>query len=458
MKTSRVVRRWRVNACLTVSCTVVLLLAQAGHPVHAQNSASGLHWVVTWAAAAQMPRVAPPPRTPPAAAQTSTGQPPAAPAPPRPPSGSFNNQTVRMIARSSLGGNRVRVHLSNVFGASPLSVGAVHIALRSTDSAIVPGSDRALSFNGKPSVVIPVGAEMLTDAIDFNVPKLTDLAISVYVPGDTGLASVHALGLHSTYISKEGDFSAQPDIADAQISRSWYWLSGIDVLAPADAGAIVAFGDSITDGATSTPDTDRSWPSVLATRLVANQDTANISVANEGISGNRVLGDGAGVSALARFDRDVLTQAGVRWVMIMEAINDIGIGARQGAPAGGISSDALINAYRQMIERAHTQGIKVIGCTLTPYVGASYASEAGEVMREALNDFIRNSGAFDGVVDFEKVTRDPANPKQFLPLYNITDHLHPNDAGYKAMADSIDLSIFTQKGGSSRAKTGASVR
>jgi lysophospholipase L1-like esterase len=457
MKISPVVRGRRVGAWLTVSCTVVLLLAQAGQLIHAQNSASGLHWVVTWAAAAQLPRVAPAPRTPPAAAQAPAGQPPAAPPPPAP-SGSFNNQTVRMIARSSIGGNRVRVHLSNVFGAAPLAVGAVHIALRSKDSAIVPGSDRALSFSGKPSVVIPVGAEMLTDAIDFNVPKLTDLAISVYVPGETGLASVHALGLHSTYISKEGDFSGQPEIAEAQISRSWYWLSGIDVLAPPEAGAIVAFGDSITDGATSTPDTDRSWPSVLATRLAANPDTANLSIANQGISGNRVLGDGAGVSALARFDRDVLTQAGVRWVMIMEAINDIGIGARQGAPAGGISSDALINAYRQMIERAHTQGIKVIGCTLTPYVGASYASEAGEVMRSALNDFIRNSGAFDAVVDFEKATRDPANPKQILPLYNITDHLHPNDAGYKAIADSIDLSIFAQKGGSSRTKTGASIK
>ncbi len=216
-------------------------------------------------------------------------------------------------------------------------------------------------------------------------------------------------------------------------------------MAPADAGAIVAFGDSITDGATSTANTDRSWPSVLATRLAANPATANLAVVNEGISGNRVLGDGAGVSALARFDRDVLSVAGVKWVMIMEGINDIGIGSRQGAPAGGISSDALIAGLRQMIERAHTHGIKVIGCTLTPYQGAGYASEAGEVMREAENNFIRTSGAFDAVVDFEVVTRDPANPKQFLTGFNNTDHLHPNDAGYKAMADSIDLSIFAEK-------------
>ncbi len=384
----------------------------------AQSPAGGLHWVATWTAAQQQPRG---------------------------PGASFNNQTVRMIARSSIGGSRVRIQLSNAFGAAPLVVGSAHIALRDKDSAIVPGSDRALSFNGKPSTTIPVGAPMLSDPIDFNVPKLADLAISVYVPGETGPASTHALGLHTTYISKEGDFTAQPEIADATASQSWFWLTGVEVLAPADAAAVVAFGDSITDGATSTPDTDRSWPSVLAQRLLANRATADIAVVNQGISGNQVLADGAGVSALARFDRDVLSPSGVKWVMIMEGINDIGIGARQGAPAGKISSDAVIGGLRQLIERAHAHGISVIGCTLTPYEGAGYASEAGEVMREAVNNFIRTSGAFDAVVDFEKTTRDPANPNQFLAPYNTKDHLHPNDAGYKAMADSIDLSLFARK-------------
>jgi len=384
----------------------------------AQTSGSGLHWVATWTAAQQLPRGA---------------------------AGSFHNQTVRMIARSSIGGSRVRIELSNAFGTAPLVVGSAHIALRGKDSAIVPGTDRALSFDGKPSVTIPVGAPMLSDAIDFNVPKLADLAISIYVPGETGAASTHALGLHTTWISKEGDFTGQPEIADGTTSRSWYWLTGVDVLAPADAASVVAFGDSITDGATSTPDTDRSWPSVLAQRLLANRATADIAVVNEGISGNQVLGDGAGVSALARFDRDVLSPPGVKWVMIMEGINDIGIGARQGAPAGKISAEAVIGGLRQMIERAHAHGISVIGCTLTPYVGASYASEAGEAMREAVNDFIRTGGAFDAVVDFETVTRDPANPKQILAQYNTKDHLHPNDIGYKAMADSIDLAIFARK-------------
>jgi lysophospholipase L1-like esterase len=285
---------------------------------------------------------------------------------------------------------------------------------------------------------------MLSDPVDLDVPKLADIAVSVYVPGDTGPASNHALGLHTTYVA-EGDVAGAADMGDLSwMSQSWYWLSNIDVMTPPDGAAIVAFGDSITDGATSTANTDRSWPSVLAQRLAANPATANIAVVNEGISGNQVLADGAGVSALARFDRDVLSIAGVKWVMIMEGINDIGIGSRQGAPAGAISADALINGLRQMIERAHTHGIKVIGCTLTPYQGAGYASEAGEVIREAENQFIRTSGAFDAVVDFDKVTGDPANPKQFLAGYNLTDHLHPNDAGYKAMADSIDLSIFAK--------------
>ena len=204
----------------------------------------------------------------------------------------------------------------------------------------------------------------------------------------------------------------------------------------------MTFGDSITDGTTSTPNADRSWPSFFAQRLLANTATANIAVVNEGIAGNRVLADGAGTNALARFDRDVLGIAGVKWVTIMEGINDIGQGTRQGAPAGGISSDAVIAGLRQLIERAHTHGIKVIGCTLTPYEGAAYYSEAGEVMREAVNNFIRTSGAYDAIVDFDKVERDPANPKQLLPAYNIADHLHPNDAGYKAMADAIDLSLF----------------
>jgi len=436
----------RLAATAAISALVFGQAALAQRSV--SNAAANMHWVATWAAAEQQPRAAGPGRGPggpgpapagangpaPASALPAAG---ATPRPAPPPSG-FNNQTVRMVVRASLGGSRIRVHLSNAFGATPLQIGAAHVALRGMDSSIVSGSDHPLTFSGAASTTIPAGAEMLSDPVDLIVPKLGELAVSVFVPGDTGPASVHSLGLHTTYISKEGDFTGAPQIADATNSQSWYWVSAVDVMAPADAAAIVAFGDSITDGATSTPNTDRSWPSVLAARLAANPSTADVAIVNLGISGNRVLGDGAGVSALARFDRDVIAQAGVKWVMIMEGINDIGLGARTGA----ISSDALIGAYKQMIERAHTHGIKVIGCTLTPYVGASYASEEGEAMRTALNTFIRTPGNFDAFVDYDQVTRDPANPKQFIREFNNTDHLHPNDAGYKAMGDSIDLALF----------------
>ena len=389
-------------------------------------SAGEMHWVATWASAQQLPRPAP--------ARAATPPPP----------GSFSNQTVRMIARASIGGKRLRVQLSNAFGTAPLTLGAAHIALRSKDSAIVAGTDRALSFNGKPGCTIPPGAAMFSDPVDLDVPKLGELAVSIYVPGESGPVSTHALGLHTTYISKEGDFTDQPEILDATNSLSWYWLASVDVQAPANAAAIVAFGDSITDGATSTPNMDRSWPSVLAQRLLTEPATANIAVVNEGISGNRVLADGAGVSALARFDRDVLGLSGVKWLMIMEGINDIGITARQPGPTA-VTADDLIGAIGQMIERAHTHGIKVIGCTLTPYVGAAYASDNGESVRVALNNWIRTGGAFDAVVDFDRVTQDPDNPKQFRAGFNNTDHLHPNDAGYKAMAESIDLSLFADK-------------
>ncbi len=422
-----------------------LSLGLLGQAAMAQRSAPAgeMHWVATWASAQQQPRAVAPPRAPapaPVASGAQASTTPAATPAPRftPPPSTFQNQTLRMIVRTSVGGNRLRVHLSNAFGATPLMVGGAHVALRSKDSAIVPGSDRLLTFNGMPSVTIPAGAEMLSDAVDLDTPKLAELAVSVFVPGETGPASAHSLGLHTTYISKEGDFTAAPEFAEPSTSQSWYWVASVDVMAPADTAAVVAFGDSITDGATSTPNTDRSWPSVLSERLLANPSTAKIAVINEGISGNRVLGDGAGVSALARFDRDVIAQAGVKWVMIMEGINDIGLGAKQGT----VSAEALISAMHQMIERAHTHGIKVIGCTLTPYVGASYASDEGEAMRTAVNTFIRTNRAFDAVVDFDKVTRDPNNPNQFLKMYNNTDHLHPNDAGYKAMADSIDLSLF----------------
>ena len=352
-----------------------------------------------------------------------------------------------MIVHTSIGGHRLRVQLSNAFGAGALQIGAAHIALRDKDSAIVAGSDRPLTFGGRPSFNIPPAAEALSDPVDLDVPKLSDLVISIYVPVEIATPTIHLTGLHTTYISKQpGDLTGAPSIAEAQTVQLWYWISAVDVEVPEKAGLIVAFGDSITDGATSTPDANRSWPSQLAQRLAADKKTENIAIVNEGISGNRLLNDGAGVSALARFDRDVLSQPGVKWLIVLEGINDIGLGVRPGAqPPDVVSADDLIAAHKQIIERAHMHGIKVIGATLTPYVGAAYATDQGEVAREAVNDWIRTSHAYDAVIDFDKAVQDPANPKQILPAYNIRDHLHPNDDGYKAMAAAVDLSLFTSQ-------------
>jgi lysophospholipase L1-like esterase len=283
---------------------------------------------------------------------------------------------------------------------------------------------------------------ILSDPVDLNAPPLADLAVSLYFPGETGPPTSHATGLHTTYIA-DGDLTGQAAIPGDVTAQSYYVLAGIEVLAPADASLIVAFGDSITDGARSTPETNHAWPALLAARLAAKKDTAHFAVANMGIGGNRLLRDGTGVSALARFDRDVLSQSGVKWVVVLEGINDIGREAS--TPTEAVTADEVIGAYKQLIERAHTHGIKVIGATLLPYEGANYSRETGEAVRESANQWIRSSGAFDAVVDFEAATRDPNNPKHIRADFDPGDHLHPNDAGYQAMADAFDLGIFTGK-------------
>jgi lysophospholipase L1-like esterase len=351
-----------------------------------------------------------------------------------------------MIAHTTIAGRRVRIELSNAFGSGPLAIGAAHLALRDKESAIVPATDRALTFGGRPNLWIPPGATEVSDPVNLDLPAGADLAVSVFIPETGATDTMHAVGLHTTYVSTEGNATAAPAIPDGTATQSYYWLTNIDVVAAPDAAALVTFGDSITDGAVSTPNTDRSWPSFLARRLAAAG--ANIAVLNQGISGNRLLRDGAGINALARFDRDVLAQPGVKWLTIMEGINDIGLSSS----ADPVSSDDLIGALKQLIERAHEHGIKVIGATLTPYQGAAYYRDSGEEIRMQVNQWIRTGGAFDAVVDFEAVTRDPENPKQFRPGFNNGDHLHPNDAGYEAMADAIDLSIFGVRPAASAAK------
>ena len=423
---------------MTLRWIPVLVLAQLGTLGLVQAQPKGQErWVATWATAQTLVRQAPPrPAATPAAdapaSPTTTPQEIAA--------RGFNNQTVRMIVRTSIGGQRLRVRLSNAFGGTPVVLGTAHVAIRAKDSAIVPDSDRSLSFNGKPGGTIAPGVVLLSDPVDLNVPPVTELAVSLYFPGETGPPTTHSTALHNTYISKEGDLTAKTEIPEPVTTQSYYWLAGVDVTAVAEAALLVTFGDSITDGARSTTETNHSWPALLAARLAANKATANIAVANLGIGGNRVLRDGNGASALARFDRDVLSQPGVRWVTLMEGINDIGRGSMD--PAEAVTADELIGSYKQFIAQAHAHGILAIGCTLTPYEGAGYAREEGEQIRAALNSWIRMSGAFDAVVDFEAATRDPGNPKRFRAEFDPGDHLHPNDAGYQAMADAFDLKIF----------------
>jgi lysophospholipase L1-like esterase len=408
--------------------TALVTVLAIGSSASAQNA--GEHWVATWAASPQA-RAGGPPR----AAQ------PGAPAPLT----SFKDQTVRMIVHTSIGGSRVRIELSNAYGTAPLMIGAAHVALHSKESAIVAGSDRALTFGGNKSFSIPPGALVLSDPVSLNVPKLGDLAVSVYFPSDTGPFTMHNTGLHTTYILT-GNATGTAGFAEATTTNSWYFLSSVDVIAPESTGLIVAFGDSITDGATSTVNANASWPSRLAARLLGgNPGAGSYAIVNQGISGNRVLRDGTATNALARFDRDVIAQPGVKWVMILEGINDIGNASRANFEGeNNVTADDLIGGMKQLIERARMHGIRVIGCTLTPYQGAAYYSDKGEEIRTAYNNWIRTGDVLDAVVDFDKATQDPANPKQIRPMYNIMDHLHPNDAGYQAMADLVDVCTLSR--------------
>ena len=348
----------------------------------------------------------------------------------------FSNQTVRMVVRMSIGGEELRVRFSNAFGAAEVTIGAAHVALAGSSAAIVAGTDRALTFSGQASFTIPPGAMVLSDPVRLHVPTLARLAVSVFLPAATGPATWHLLANQTTYISG-GDLCASTDMLGAKTEESWYLLSGVDVLASERTAAVVTLGDSITDGAYSTLDSNHRWPDVLAEQL-AKRDAANsepLAVLNEGISGNRLLHDVDGPNALARFDRDVLSQDGVRYLMVLEGINDIGWPHIRGGKYAGdtVSAEEMIAALRQIAERAHAHGIRVFGGTLTPFEGAFYETPDGEAEREAVNQWIRTSGAFDSVIDFDKVTRDPNNPGRFLPAYDSGDHLHPGDAGYQAM-------------------------
>jgi lysophospholipase L1-like esterase len=367
----------------------------------------------------------------------------------------FENQTIRMVVRPTMGGERLRVRLSNAFGTTATTIGAAHVALVSKGAEIVPQSDRVLTFSGSSSIAIPPGAPALSDPVDLKVPAFAELAISLYLPEKTSALSTHFWAQHETYISGPGNFTGQTDITNPSMRTSWYWLADVEVWASPQAGSTVAFGDSITDGVGAKQGEYSDWPDDLANGLASGQGAGRLAVLNEGIGGNRILHDGAGVNALARFDRDVLAQPGVVNVIILEGINDIGWPHMKARPSPNgttpsqgpfaddrVTAQDLIAGLKQIIERAHEHGIRVFGATLTPFEGADYYSADGEVEREAINQWIRTSGSFDAVFDFDAAVRDPNHPARFREDYQSGDHLHPSAAGYKAMAAAVDLSVL----------------
>ncbi len=406
----------------------------------------GIGKAAAWIAAAMLAQAAP------AQARWITSWsmaplPPSAAMGPFPATPAFENVTLRQTVRISAGGAKLRVRLTNAFGDRPLAIGAARVALLAADGSEVPGGSRWLSFGGARSGVVPMGSPFVSDEVDLAVPALAKLAISLYLPQATGPCTCHSVGLEATEVSAAGDFAAAP-FTPAETSLARAFLGSVEVDAAADARTLVVLGDSISDGVGSTPGAQRRWPDRLAERLAARGGAA-WGVANQGISGNRILNNWFGESALARLDRDVLALPGVSAVILFEGVNDLGMGfgkmagpfAQMLSAKDKVSAPQVIQGYRQILDRAHARGIRVIGATIAPYKGALLWTPEGEAARQEINAFIR-SGAFDGLIDFDAVIRDPADPAAMRADYHMGDHLHGNDAGYRAMGDAVDLALF----------------
>ena len=369
----------------------------------------------------------------------------AAPAPAEGVAG-FSNQTIRLNPRVSIGGERLRVRISNAYGNRPLAIGAATVALRDKGPAIVAGKSRKLTFGGRNSAVIAAGAVAYSDAVDVSVAPLADLAVSFHLPGEV-LANFAITGRYArqtNYISPPGNYTAATVMPVGNLTDQWFFLCGVDVLAPRDTLGVVALGDSITDGNISTIDAFCRWPDQLARRLVARAGRS-VSVMNNGLGGNRILHDIRGDSGLRRFDRDVLAQPGVTHVIVMLGTNDLR--NRWAKPEEEVTAEQMIAGLQQMAQRAHAAGIKIIGATLTPFGNETYMANAWNPTREkhrvTVNTWIRQSGVFDAFADFDAALRDPAVPTQMRAVDDCGDGLHPSDVGYCKMGDAIDLGLFT---------------
>ena len=420
-------RQSKIRRRVGLACAALLLAAQV--PARAQAAE---HWVGTWAAAPQ----------------------PAFPGPQE----RYTGRTLRLVVHASIGGERWRIRLSNAYGKTPLRIAGAHLARRRHGADIDPDSDRPLTFGGHPGVVIAPGAMVASDPVQLAVPPLSDLAVSLRARGTLVADTTHALAQQTSYVTRAPvDALAAARFPRAKEIGDWPFLTGVEVDA-ADASAIVAFGDSWIDGDGSTPDANARWTDTLAARLQrAGGACARVAVLNEGLIGNRLLhgspehvmpkapdfGRALGESGLARFDRDVLQQAGAKAVVIHLGTNDLGL-AGGVAPAGELPSlEAFVAGYRELVERAHRAGLRAIGSTLTPVEGVTalpgYDTPDKEALRQRVNEWIRSSGTFDAVVDVDQVVRDPAHPARLLASLAAPDHLHPTDAGYAAVADAVPL-------------------
>ena len=433
---------WRVRAviCLGMICLGVISLGAGSVgvislAVPVRRSPAAQVWVATWGASQQTP-------------ETGNAL----------PADDLRDATVRQIFRLSVGGQSLRVHVSNAFGTETLHFTSVHIArpvstslegsLVTSSAAINPATDKALTFGGTGDVAVPPGAEFVSDAIEYPVSALSDLAVTFHLEAPPVGQTSHP-GSRATSYFVHGDFVAALNLIDAKHADHWYQISEIDVLAGPGAASLVVLGDSITDGHGATTNGNDRWTDVLAARLQASSKTRSVGVSNQGIGGNHLLTDSLGPNALARFDRDVLAPAGVRWLVVFEGVNDLGGVAREGevSPAEHAARvQRVLAAYEQIVQRAHAHGLRVIGATITPYVGSDYyhPGPLSEADRQAVNQWIRSAGHFDAVLDFDSVVRDPQHPDRLLPSYDCGDHLHPSPAGYRAMGESIPLSLFAE--------------
>ncbi len=412
---------------------VLIVFAICCQGSKAQSIDSNGHWVSAW----------------------TTSLMPATPLPGFPPEAAISDKTIRMVVRPSIGGQLLRVRLSNELGTSALTIAAAHIALTDEGSKTQPATDHVLTFGGSPKITIPPGAPVFSDPVRIAVKPFSELSISLYLPGNTPASSSHVAALHDTYFSGPGDLTASVDLPNPEIKSSWYFLSGIDLWASNSTTTTVAFGDSITQGSDRKTGTYIDYPDQLAKRL-AEQSGPTIAVVNQGIGGNRILHDVTGPSALARFDRDVLSLPGTTNMIVLLGINDIGFPRVRMAElkipnlnlkespfaSQRVSADEMIVGLQQIVTRARAHGIRVFGATLTPFEGTNSYDADGESVRQAVNRWVRTTDVFDAIIDFDSIIRDPEHPTRMRAAYDSGDHIHPNAAGYKAMADAVPLHLL----------------